>query len=893
MSVMHTGRMEDEPAVGPMRLRQLYAGRDGADDRVPAVLDGVDWTLHQGEWVFVVGTNGSGKSTLGRIVAGLGFPGELRAETWDRGFAGESPAPYVMQQPDAQLFATTPREEIVFALEWLGTESSAIPSLAAAALEEAGLSEAADLPWSELSGGQRQLAAVAAATAGQAPLLVLDEATSMLDSAAQARVRRLVRRLHREGSAVVWITQRIEELEPEHRVVAMADGRLAYDGSAGEFLYGEISEEGTREVPPCVRCGLRLPYEVELSRTLNKRWRTYDRHTDDGCNHDERTGQTRPNVRPRSEFGRQAPSEHPALAEDRRLPESAGPDCILRIDGWPMRGDEAARADRAGSSLTLQTGRIIVLLGPNGAGKSRLLEIAAGLLEAEGIAANYGGAPVPPRRGGGAARSSGLLAYSYACQSPEEQLFARSVEGELDYVLRPYGLSAEQRRQAGLNALRAVGWDASWLARDPYAMSGGERRRTALVSALAPPAAWLLLDEPTAGLDAWGCDGLAESLAVERRKGRGILLVSHDPDWALPLADELLLLGSDGRIRHCEREALLEHPDWWEEMGLRQPASYSAARAAWNNGVEEARAWDIAAVAECVGSAQAITGNGSVAARFAVWPRPTEADDAINTNKSDGHRSPSGVRRDRLSRFDPRAVWLGYASLSLAMFAAPGWIGLASSAVLTAAIVVLARLPLRAYKAPIMAFAAFAVASTILSGLTGNSGAPGQWWHADDSWATFRSFAKTWLVLVLGIGLPAAIQPLRLRRALAQVLPRRGAAGRRTQRLVLTVTLLLRFVPQLMAEWERYARIAIARGKDTAKSPAAWLRRLRSTAVPFMLSLFRMGETVTLALESRGIGRRDAPTDAERLRWQARDSLLLAAIAIAIAGMLLLPSHPL
>jgi len=887
MSVMHTGRTEDKPEAAPMRLWQLYAGREPFEEGAPAVLDGVDWTLHRGEWVYVVGTNGSGKSTLGRIVAGLGFPGELRAETWDRGFAGETPAPYVMQQPDAQLFATTPREEVAFALEWLGTERSAIAGLVDSALEEVGLTEAADLPWSELSGGQRQLAAVAAAAAGRAPLLVMDEATSMLDSVSQARVRRLVSRLHREGAAVVWITQRIEELEPGRRIVALEDGRLAYDGRVDEFLFGETSEDSARGEPPCVRCGLRLPYEIELSRALSERART-----DVSGTLGERMS---PVAKGPLEAGFEQPmrSERPARSADARLPEAADPARVLRIDGWPMREANRASANRAASSLALRPGRIVVLLGPNGAGKSRLLEIAAGLLEAEGIAVSYGDAPVQPRGGGGAKRISGLLAYSYASQSPEEQLFARSVQGELDYVLRPYDLSAEQRRQIGLHALWAVGWDDSWLPRDPYAMSGGERRRTAIACALAPPADWLLLDEPTAGLDARGCEGLAESLAEERRRGRGILLVSHDPDWALPLADELLLLGSDGCIRHCGRETLLEHPGWWEEAGLRQPARYSAAREAWNLGLEETSAWEVAAVADCFSRVQTINGFKPVVAvsRSAGWPLPSENEAVVNFSpgKHDVRRLASRSRRDRLSRFDPRAVWLGYASLSLAMFAAPGWGGLAGSAFLAAAIVFLARLPLRAYKAPIMAFAAFAVASTILSGLTGNSGAPGQWWHAADSWATFRSFAKTWLVLILGIGLPAAIPPLRLRRALAQILPQRGAAGRRSQRLVLTVTLLLRFVPQLMAEWARFSRIAVARGKDTGKSPAAWLRRLRSTAVPFMLSLFRMGETVALALESRGIGRRDMPTDAERLRWQATDSLLLVSIAIAIAGLLLLP----
>ncbi|CAI6029332.1 ATP-binding cassette domain-containing protein [Cohnella sp. JJ-181] len=842
----------------PMLLRQVSARRESAIAGAPPLLDQVDLTLNRGEWMYVAGTNGSGKSTLGRLLAGLGFPGELRAETWDRGFAGEAPAPYAMQQPDAQLFGTTPREEIVFAREWLGADGSAIAGLAYDALDEVGLRDAADLPWRALSGGERQLAAVAAAAAGHAPLLVLDEATSMLDAESQALVLRLARRRHREGAAVVWITQRIEELESGRRVVALSEGRIVYDGSVDVFLAGEKLDDGTHEEPPCLRCGLRLPYEAALKRELARR---------KGPSSAVRA----------SRDARPSTPERVSLADSQPAPSPAS-SVALRFQGLPLR-DAADGAAAATRPLELQPGRIVVLLGQNGAGKTRLLEIAAGLRVAAKTRASYVDGSVEEARRE-LARKAGLLAYSYACQSPEDQLFAASVEAELAYVLRPYGLTDAERSLRIRAALRSVGWDESWLARDPYAMSGGERRRTALACALAPPAPWLLLDEPTAGLDAIGCERLAASLVEERSRGRGILLVAHDLDWALPLADELLLLGPDGAIRRCERSALLAHPSWWEEAGLREPASYAAALEAWKNGLDEARAWDTAEIAA------ALSEEGGQRREADARHAGSPAGERIS--RPAARRRQSVPAAERLSAFDPRAVWLGYVSVSLAMFAASGWSGLAASAALTAAIVLAARLPLREYKGPLVAFALFTAASTALSGLTGDSGEAGAWWHGADSLVTFRSFAKTWCVLAVGIALPAAIPPLRLRRALTQILPRRGGAGRRSQRLVLTVTLLLRFVPQLMAEWDRFARIAVARGKDTGRSPAATLRKLRSTAVPFMLSLFRMGETVTLALESRGIGRRETPIDTERLRWRTRDNLLLLAVAFACAALALL-----
>ncbi|MEK0315930.1 ATP-binding cassette domain-containing protein [Cohnella sp. 56] len=884
----------------PLVLETLTASRENENDTDSVLLDRVTMTLAPGEWLYIVGANGSGKSTLGRILAGLSFPGRLSAARWDRGFAGDDPAPYVMQQPDAQLFGSTPREEIVFALEWLGVEGTAIDGAVRSVLKEAGLEPLADLPWEALSGGQRQLAAIAASAAGRAPLLVLDEATSMLDGDARGRIRSLIDRRHREGATVVWITQRLEELEPARRVAALSEGRLVFDGSGEQFLYGDDGDEPGE--PPCLRCGLRLPFRAELARALRiESLETASQQRERGAAAADRR-EDREHVRGQRADGAAAGNQ-PA---PQRPPLSfAGLRPIREADEVMPAGSDAPAG-----ALALRTGRITLLLGANGAGKTRLLELAAGLRQAEGIAVSYGGSAVRAGRAGklagkrgGALGEDALLSYSYACQSPEEQLFARSVADEMDYVLRAYELSDRDKAARIGHALSAVGWDDTWLGRDPYAMSGGERRRAALACALAAPAPWLLLDEPTSGLDAAGYARLAADLAAERRGGRGILLVSHEPDWALPLADELLLLGPGGELRHCSREALLAQPDWWREAGLQAPELYMAARRAWLLGAEPAHIWcaaDIAAYMRAVEGSETLVRPEPA---ISQWPAKQTAPQLpasqlpasqlpasqLPAPQLPASQRPAAGKDNPLAAFDPRAVWLSYVLLSLSFFAASGWAGLAASAAAAAAIVMLGRLPLRRYRGPLAAFGTFTVISAALSGLTGDSGGDG-WWHMADSLATFRSFAKTWLVLAIGIGLPSAVSPLRLRRALAQTLPRRGRAGMLAQRIVLAVTLLLRFVPQLLAEWERYTRIALARGKDMRRTPGALLRRLRSTAIPFLLSLFRLGETVTLALESRGVGRRAEPTVSERLRWRRRDAALLAAVA-ALAVVLMLPGR--
>lgn len=246
-------------------------------DPVP-LLEDIRLSLHHGEWLNLVGINGSGKSTLARLLAGLHVEG--KTGNVDRGYAGESASPIVLQRPEAQLFGETPREEVLFALEWRQVPSDLIDSRVQEVLSRTGLMDLADVRWDGLSGGQKQLAAVAAAAACGSPLVVFDEATSMLDEANRQAVQELARALHREGTAIVWLTQRLDELQPEERVVALAGGRITYDGDVRTFLFGKMNgslsmrePRVNAEVTPCELCGLRLPYLSALALQLRRKGR--------------------------------------------------------------------------------------------------------------------------------------------------------------------------------------------------------------------------------------------------------------------------------------------------------------------------------------------------------------------------------------------------------------------------------------------------------------------------------------------------------------------------------------------------------------------------------------------------------------------------------------------
>jgi energy-coupling factor transporter ATP-binding protein EcfA2 len=261
-------------------LEGVTVVRADEEGRPVGLLRDVHLRLAPGEWVYLVGVNGSGKSTLVRLLAGL--YGEGTTGRIDRGFAGEAPAPIVMQRPESQLFGDTPREETLFALEWRPHPALEPGEAAQEALEATGLTALADAAWTRLSGGERQLAAIAAATAGAAPLVVFDEATSMLDERNRRRVLDIARRCHASGAAVVWVTQRLDELEPDRRVIALFNGRIGFDGSVREFFYGDggggesREKENMHDLSPCERCGLSLPFLAVLARQWRRAGRLAD-----------------------------------------------------------------------------------------------------------------------------------------------------------------------------------------------------------------------------------------------------------------------------------------------------------------------------------------------------------------------------------------------------------------------------------------------------------------------------------------------------------------------------------------------------------------------------------------------------------------------------------------
>ncbi len=252
------------PLISVRELVHVYPVEGGG--QIVALQD-VSLSIERGEFVALVGPNGSGKSTLARHLNGLLRPtsGEVQVDglsTSDARCLGtiRQRVGMVFQNPDNQLVASTVEEDVAFGPENMALSPADIRRRVDEALEIVGLQSYRTQPPHMLSGGQKQLVAIAGALATRPACIIFDEPTSMLDPLSRRQVLDTVRRLNAvEGLTVVLITQSMDEAACARRVVALHTGRVVMDGSPEQ-----VFEQGQ----PLRTWGLGLPVAAEIAHRL-------------------------------------------------------------------------------------------------------------------------------------------------------------------------------------------------------------------------------------------------------------------------------------------------------------------------------------------------------------------------------------------------------------------------------------------------------------------------------------------------------------------------------------------------------------------------------------------------------------------------------------------------
>lgn len=222
----------------------------------PALSD-IDLTISMGEFVAIVGHNGSGKSTLAKHVNGLLLPTKGTVTVCGMETSNENDLLNIRQKvgmafqnPDNQLVTTIVEEDVAFGPENLGIDPSEIRSRVDEALASVGMTEYASSAVHHLSGGQKQRIAIAGILALKPQILVLDEASAMLDPIGRMELLETVHKLHREGMTILMVTQYMEETTGCDRIVVMNHGKIVLDGKPDEvFTHTELLRESNL-VPP-------------------------------------------------------------------------------------------------------------------------------------------------------------------------------------------------------------------------------------------------------------------------------------------------------------------------------------------------------------------------------------------------------------------------------------------------------------------------------------------------------------------------------------------------------------------------------------------------------------------------------------------------------------------
>ena len=236
---------------------------DGED-----VVKGVSFSVYEGEWLAIVGHNGSGKSTLAKLINGLllpnqgqvlvdGYSSQHEEALWDiRRRVG-----VVFQNPDNQFVGTTVLDDVAFGLENMGVPREEMVERIHESLQKVQMTDFLDHEPHRLSGGQKQRVAIAGVIALKPLVMILDEATSMLDPKGRKEVIRVVRELNRtERITVISITHDLDEALTADRMIVMKEGELALEGKPSSLFknHGDFLKH----------CGLDLPFVIQLKKKL-------------------------------------------------------------------------------------------------------------------------------------------------------------------------------------------------------------------------------------------------------------------------------------------------------------------------------------------------------------------------------------------------------------------------------------------------------------------------------------------------------------------------------------------------------------------------------------------------------------------------------------------------
>ena len=569
-------------------------------DGVTPALDGIDLNIEDGEFFCILGGNGSGKSTFAKHLNALLQPdaGTVRINGMDASdpelvYDIRSTAGMVFQNPDDQLVATLVEDDVAFGPENLGVPSAQIAQRVREALKGVGLVGFERHETHALSGGQKQRVALAGVLAMEPRVLILDEASSMLDPRGRKGLMKVCRALHDRGMTIVMITHFMEEAAEADRVAVFRAGRVAMLGAPEEIL--------TR-ADELAQLNLDMPASCCLGRALRAKGvpvcaqvREADMVAEIARVYAERSGA---DVAGRPSASDSRVLDHASSAADGMVASEP----VIEISHlshsytlsarerrrWRKRsttggasGKQALWGNDPNSpwalrdvSLTVRRGEFLGLAGHTGSGKSTLVQHLNGLIRPQEGSVCALGLDLSSKKGAAAVKAKVGVVFQY----PERQLFAETVAQDVAFGPRNLGLPQDEVVRRVATSLARVGLDLAAIGdKSPFELSGGQQRRVAFAGVLAMEPEVLVLDEPMAGLDPAARRDFLELIDRLHREGLTVVMVSHSMDDLANCCDRIVVMNEGAVFADGTPAQVFVHANELKSIGLGVPAAQRMA----------------------------------------------------------------------------------------------------------------------------------------------------------------------------------------------------------------------------------------------------------------------------------------------------------------------------
>jgi len=471
-------------------LSFVYAGADGEK-----ALNGVSFEVERGDFVTICGASGSGKSTLLRMLKKELVPqGELSGSVkyckkpLQEISAKESASKigFVNQNPEQSIVTDKVWSELAFGLENLGLPTEEIRRKTAETAAFFGIEEWFEKKTDELSGGQKQILALAAVMATRPRVLCLDEPTSQLDPIAAAEFINILVKLNRELSVtVIAVEHRLENILPvSNKLMVLEEGRVLKYGAVKDVIekvkgYPMVMAQ----MPAALRVSGALS-EKDIALTVKEGREFIEKNFENGIRSIER---------------------------EKRV---IGEEIALEAKGVYFRYSKEAPDVLRGVELSVKKGEIFCILGGNGSGKTTVLSVMSGIRREYSGKVKIFGKKVREYAGelynGTVAVLPQDVQTIFSKNSVKEEL----LDSQIDINSAPYGLSEKLKAH-------------------PYDLSCGERQLLALTKIIAKKPKILFLDEPTKALDAVARGKIIDAVKALREEGCTVVAVSHDTEFAV------------------------------------------------------------------------------------------------------------------------------------------------------------------------------------------------------------------------------------------------------------------------------------------------------------------------------------------------------------------------